>query len=389
MEGTSISTGMLTDTFGGISVSTSAADTALNVLVIGSQFDTSMAFPGEKSRPFPGQGICLELEKIIQGGLATNPNLNGSNTSSNKDPVASVNVRFEERHQRHGGSLCFNLASWFHWPEPKGVQRDVRWPNLRNEGPTQWNYIILIGDPYTMEQVPGLYTHGVANIIDEVAKTPADRKAAEVVLLMPWPNIKSDATVDHYKEVVYRTGRSGGLKVIPAGLAFEALGSPKDTSLYDYLAAATIYSRIWGSAMGSSYKKQDLANIIDATVIENISKVQYAGKFQQTTPFGMRHAKDRTICMKHAAGGTSSEHALAGAAKSAMFRTGAEFSDNRGPNKGKATKTICIGRNAAGGTNNKSYKGVWNAEKRDKSDWLTFGYQYHMVRLGLMFRINS
>ena len=351
--------------------STTADTTSLNVLLIGSQYDTSMAFPRhEKSRPFPGQGICLELERILQGGLATNPNLNG---------ITSANVVFEERFQKHGGSKCFNLASWFHWPEPKGVQREVRWPNLRNEGPTQWDTIVLIGDPYTMEQVPGLYTHGVAEIRDEVAKTPANRKAAEVVLLMPWPNIVSEATVDHYKEVVYRTGRSGGLKVVPAGLAFEALGSPQDTSLYNYLAAAAIYSRLWGHAAGSTHVQSRLAQVVDATVAANRGAVQYTGRFQQTTPFGMRHVKDRTVCMQHAAGGTSSEQALAGASKRALFRTGAEFSNGRGPDKNKGIKKIYIGRNA-GSTGNKSYKKVWNAEKNDNNNnnWMTFGYQYHM-----------
>jgi dihydroorotase-like cyclic amidohydrolase len=82
--------------------------------------------------------------------------------------------------------------------------------------------VIVIGDPYTMEVFPGVYAQGVATIAEEVAKG-----GAETVLLMPWPGNASTSTVAHYKEVVYRAGRSGPYKVAPAGLAWQAAGSAR------------------------------------------------------------------------------------------------------------------------------------------------------------------
>ena len=103
---------------------------------------------------------------------------------------------------------------------------------------------MLIGDPYTMENYPGLYAHGVEMIAQEVAKG-----TGEVILLMPWqaPG-NSSSSVAHYKEVVYRAGRTGGYKVAPAALAWEADGSRTGGSHPSapgaYICAAYIYSRI-------------------------------------------------------------------------------------------------------------------------------------------------
>ena len=71
---------------------------------------------------------------------------------------------------------------------PADVDVLQRWPMLRGETVTggwsgpQWDYVILIGDPHTMETMPGLYAQGVAAIAAEVAKG-----SGETVLLMPWP----------------------------------------------------------------------------------------------------------------------------------------------------------------------------------------------------------
>ena len=119
--------------------------------------------------------------------------------------------------------------------------------------------------------MPGLYAHGVAKVGEEVAKG-----SGEPVLLMPWPHKNSKSTVAHYKDVVYRTGRSGGYKVAPAGLVWEAAGKPAD-NLHPgkdgaYIAAASLYSRIWKkSASTSSYKHNDkLADLAHKVVAKNI-----------------------------------------------------------------------------------------------------------------------
>ena len=292
---------------------------SMNILIIGSEQDSSKYFWQDRSKAFPPTPIVGELQAIIQGGLDSNPNLSGDGG------ITNVNVVLEDRYNFYWGGECFNLATWFHWPFPEDIETTTRWPNLRNEGPMEWDYIVLIGDPYTMEYMPGLYTHGVALVAEEVAKAPG--KAAEVVLLMPWPNPRSISSVDHYKEVVYRTGRSGGLKVAPAALAWQAAGSPTDTTDHAYIAAASIYSRIWGNAAGSSYNKQQLAQTIDNTVMANQGVAQYTGKFTFQSSFAMFNIKGPGASIRKTAGGTSTESGFTSATRAAITRTGAILSE--------------------------------------------------------------
>ena len=161
----------------------------------------------------------------------------------------------------------YDLAAWFHYPLPADVETTTRWPNLRGEAGTDWDYVIVIGDPGTMETMPGLYAQGVAVIAQEVAKG-----GAETVLLMPWSK-NGSASVAHYKEVVYRAGRSGPYKVAPAALAWVDGGSPNSGTAHPnadgaFIAAASIYSTIWNqSASASTYVYNDaLANTVHTSV---------------------------------------------------------------------------------------------------------------------------
>ncbi len=214
-----------------------AAD--LNVLIIGSEKDSveSRRVRG-KSQAFDPADIKRHLEKILGGAGLGSVNVvlmdrcsAGSDADLNARLDASLRLhqkmrRLEKppqlspaqressiKRMRLQGNPCYSLASWFHWPYPEGAETQTRWPNLRGEKGTKWDYVVLIGDPYTIEYLPGLYTHGAAKIAAEVAKGKG-----KTILLMGWPGANSESTVAHYKEVVYRTGRTGGMMVAPAAL---------------------------------------------------------------------------------------------------------------------------------------------------------------------------
>jgi uncharacterized repeat protein (TIGR02543 family) len=265
------------------------------VLIIGSTSDSPHS--GSKSDPFHATEIRNELASILSGA-----------------ELGTVNVTLLDR-ANDGGSTTYSLAEWFHHPYPAGVETTTRWPNLRGET-TPWDYVILIGDPYTMEYMPGLYAQGVAAIAGEVAKG-----TAETVLLMPWPT-GAGSSIDHYKEVVYRTGRSGGLKVAPAGLAWNNdTASPKplpSDKLGAYICAASIYSTIWGqSAKQSTYVyNAALADSVHTTVTTANAAPQYTGNFSFQNPFLILGDKRRDVL--HSEKGTSTEAAFVGGAQSAM-----------------------------------------------------------------------
>ena len=133
-----------------------AAD--LNVLIIGSDTGTSdiwSTYPATDA--FSPGTVKQELQNILSGA-----------------GLGSVNVEVWD-HRRtetiivtNGTSTstttfnCANLSGWYYWPYPADVETTTRWPSLRGEKGTEWDYVILIGDPGTIENLPGLYTHGVA-----------------------------------------------------------------------------------------------------------------------------------------------------------------------------------------------------------------------------------
>ena len=185
-----------------------------------------------------------------------------------------------------------------------------------------WDYVVIIGDPYTMEKTPGMYAQGVAKVAEEVAKG-AD--PAEVILLMNWPAGASSSSVAHYKEVVYRAGRSGGYKVAPAALAWQDAGSPTAGGGHPnadgaYIAAASIYSRIYNqSASNSGYTYNDtLAGTVQTTVAANVGQPQYSGDFSFINPYLMLGDKRRDVHFSER--GTSTEDDFKNAAKEAMNR---------------------------------------------------------------------
>ncbi len=266
----------------------------VNVLIIGSDVSGDIAF-ANVSNGFPARTpafrhveVADHLRQILEGA-----------------GHGAVNVATREHNAVSGSSRANNLFTWFHWPHDNGG-RAARWADLRGEGDAGWDYVVLIGDTYTIEATPGLYTLGVANVAEEVAKG-----SGKTVLLMPWPAPGSSSNLNHYKEVVYRTGRTAGIPVAPAGLAWQAAGSPDGTTHPSnegaYLAAATLFSRLFGrSAANASYNPHpSLADTAHTTVTDNQGAPQYSGKFEFNNPFKMLGDKRRHVY--HSERGTSTE----------------------------------------------------------------------------------
>jgi hypothetical protein len=250
----------------------------LQILIVGSTHDSSEEFGGT-SAAFSPVGIATQLESILSGPSAG---------------LGSVNVKTLERYATTMSPLgqthyAFNLASWFHWPYPNGADSS-RWADLRGEAGTEWDYVILIPDPYTIEKMPGLYALGVSGIANEIAKGPA-----ETILLMSWPN-GTGSSIAHYEEMVYRTGNSGGYTVAPAGLAWDTEGQPSGNDAA-YLAAATIYSAMYGlNAKDAGYNyNSSLADTAYSTVIAKIGAKPYSGPITFQNPFLFNTDTERKI----------------------------------------------------------------------------------------------
>jgi hypothetical protein len=271
----------------------------VNVLVLGTATDSSshsyVYDEGVASvTAFDPADVVAELTGILNGaGLGT------------------VNVDFEDingvDYYRH-----VNLFTWFHFPFPDDAET-TRWANLRGENGTVWDYVVLLGDAHTMEYLPGFYALGVSEIAKEVAK---GTNGTETVLLMPWPAAGSSTTLDHYKEVVYRVGRTGGCAVAPAGLAWaasgESSGANHPTDNGAYIAAATLYSRFFNqSASASTYgnaAKDTLADDAHAIVQANQGAVQYTGKFATPNPYSPQHNSNRNVDFSITGTSTERDH---------------------------------------------------------------------------------
>ncbi len=257
----------------------------VNVLIVGTSRDaTQYSSSYGSSKAYDITKVRAELEKILVGaGMGT------------------VEVSLHDFGANYSNGTGNQLISEFYNVDTSfpPVASDF-WQNLRGESGTHWDYVILMDEPYTIEYFPGFYTLGVSEIAKEVAKG-----GAETVLLMTWPGNGSASSVNHYKEVVYRTGRSLGCKVVPAGLAWQSLGgthgATHPTADGAYLAAASIYSRVWGveggqdnSASTSTYAYNDtLADAVHQVVKDNKGKVQYSGAFVQPSNIFAKIGDDR------------------------------------------------------------------------------------------------
>ena len=64
---------------------------------------------------------------------------------------------------------CHSLAQWFFWPK----DRQERLDSLQGEGKTKWNAVVLVGDPYIVANMPGIYAESVNIIANAIGKGKA------------------------------------------------------------------------------------------------------------------------------------------------------------------------------------------------------------------------
>ncbi|MDP6544330.1 MAG: hypothetical protein QGH60_10085 [Phycisphaerae bacterium] len=297
-------------------ISTANVLGGLNVLVIGSTHSFS---EGEKrgdadQRAFNASAVTDRLRAIL-----------ARDTKYRK----TANVVFEDIFRKKtlptaiggGGKLmtmeyrCYSLAQYYFWPDG----RAERLRNLSGKGKTKWDYVVIVGDPYILANMPGVYAEGAGLIADMVKKG-----AAKPVLLMTWPEAGSSSTVANFGEIVYRVGKGAGIPVAPAGHAWSSL-SKKDKSTEHptaggaYLAAACVYSEIVGRiAASSKYNDRAIAAHAFRTVKANKTKTQYTGRFDSKNPFAMKYVTKTSITYNHT--GSSSERGIQGALEAAIKR---------------------------------------------------------------------
>ena len=335
--------------------SASNAQSSINILVLGSTHSYSET--GESGvvheKAFDPTGIADELQRILEA-----------------DPVIpeAVNVAVEDVYTTktlatafgQSGDLrdfnyrSFSLAQYFMWPEG----RDARLSMLRGEAGTAWDYVVIMGDPYLMENLPGAYAEGVNMIAAEVAEG-----TARPLLLSQWPHGDTAYSADHFDEVAYRVGTSQGVPVIPGGFAWDTLAE-KDTATEHptpngaYLAAAAIYSQIHDrSASESGYERDDaIADHALAAVRTRRDAVPYEGEFTFISPFSMSAVKKRRVTFNQT--GSSSEGGIQQALIAAMNRSMVDHTRYGAPpwDDGVAPVDFNYGRGNSWFEANKRYK---------------------------------
>ncbi len=285
---------------------------------------------------------------------------------------------------------CHSLAQYYFWPEG----RDQRLANLSNKGDTKWDYVILVGDPYIISEMPGIYAEGVNLLVHRIKGG-----GAKVVLLMPWHSDRSKAK--RISEVVNRVGQGLEIPVAPAGDAWVKAGSAGDG---EYLAAASVFSALSDSVAWSSSPSENLvAKQCLAAVRENKVKVSYSEALDLPNPFAMKYVAEEMITFNQS--GSSSEAGIKVALIDAMKRlkitpkevkgdAPADFNYGRGnsnfePNKRYKVKPEQYGRSygfpmqeqAASAAESMSYgidKRYFNGRSYD--DGTDLGIAYDMIR---------
>ncbi len=332
------------------------ASADLDILVIGSS--RSYSEGGESGsvheKAFNPTLVADKLRDILDGDAAVGETVNVVVEDIYKNKTLDTALG-------GGGDIyafnyrCYSLAQYYMWPEGQ----DGRLKNLRGENGTNWDYIILMSDPYLLANMPGIYAEGVNLLANEIEKG-----SAKTVLLAQWPENTSTFSATQFNEIVYRVGRSAHLTVAPSGKAWSSL-SPQDTSSQhptpdgSYLAAASLYSSIFDrNAETSSYSYNDtIANHAFTTVQANASTPQYTGEFSTETAFSMKYVSKRHIQFNET--GSSSENGIYNKLKTAMDRCKVTYTRYKAPSTwpaGVAPVDFNLGRGNSWFEAEKQYK---------------------------------
>lgn len=276
-------------------------DGTLNILILGTTNSIQDNFVA-----FSPIQIASELQSILSSDPLINLNINvqyedifrTKNLSTGIAGVFTESLNY----------FCHSLTQYYYWPE----NRTSRLNNLSGNNGTDWDYVVISGDPYIIAKMPGYYSLGVNKIASLVFEG-----GALPLLLMQWTH---DLTqTNHFKEFTYRTaeGAKVPIKVVPAGLAWQSLSNNFiDTSNIhptpngSYLAAASIYSMLFErSASLSQYNYNDsIADIAELTRLNSAYQAQYSGQTNFISPFKSCDVNNQNLIYNH--GGTSTENGI-------------------------------------------------------------------------------
>ncbi len=231
---------------------------------------------------------------------------------------------------------CHSLAQFFFWPD----EREERLRNLRGEDECAWDHVVLIGDPYLLMHVPGLYAEGVFLLAEEV-----NSGKAEPMLLVQPVHSESATTEEHLAEVIGRVGSSAGITVVPAARAWRMHRASTDdpgTEQAAYFAAACLYSQIRGKSAGRAEQPagQTLADLAHRTVRGKKVTLNLESRWAFPSPFAMVRVEKRHI--EHGNTGTSSEAGIQRALAGVLQASGINEIGNGGRARTKPTGPIDV-----------------------------------------------
>jgi len=294
-----------------LSLSAAPLPAAVNILVLGSTHSYS-----ESDKPAPTSRKAFDASAVAESLrviLKADPQ-NGK----------AAKVAFEEVHRRKtiptgvggGGNLmnmeyrCYSLAQYYFWPDT----RSARLANIRGRGKTRWSHVVIVGDPFIIANMPGVYAQGV-NLIANVVK----KGGAKPILLMACPQSKSPDATGHLAEITYRIAKGAATPVAPAGYAWSALADNAKPTDQPYLAAACVYSRLFArAAPAAENSRKILASHALKTVQAAKTRTHFTGRFEFKNPFAMKYVNKRSITYNHT--GTSSERGIERALAAVMKR---------------------------------------------------------------------
>jgi hypothetical protein len=306
-------------------------EAGVKVLLIGSSRHFDEQESGEAKGRTDPEAVASRLQDLLNHG----------------DPKRGSTVAFEDVYRTQVtpvalGSAgkpypatfhCHSLAQYYFWPEG----RDARLKRLRDE---PWDYAVLVGDPYLMDRMPGIYAEGVHLLASALrAETPT-----RLVLMVPW--LEDGAAADHLEEVARRVGQGLDIPVAPAGrVAASAMGGDQASSL----AAATIFSALGGRrAPGATA----LASRSLDAVRKLLSKPEITSPYARPTPFTADRLQRSEITFHQT--GTSSERGIKGGIFEAAKQAGGTAKEVRQAEQGRID--FNYGRGNSGFEANKRYQ---------------------------------
>ena len=199
---------------------------------------------------------------------------------------------------------CHSLAQWYFWPEG----REQRLANLRGEAGTKWARVVLIGDPYIQENMPGVYAEGVNLVSDEI------RQGSATPVLLSAGRVGQDAGANPFamkyvtaRSVTYshtgtssERGISGALEAaIRRCGATVRRTSPKEGQPkidFNYGRANSAFEKhkqyeVAPEQFGRSYgfPMQDHAKTAATTMLYGIDKRFVKGQYEDGTDLGIAH----------------------------------------------------------------------------------------------------